>query len=168
MKIEKNKVVSLAYSLRLDNKEGSLVEETTPERPFVFLFGAGTVLPKFEENLNGLTKTEEFSFSLLSEEGYGQPREDAIMDLPMNIFEVEGKVDMEMLKEGNIIPMQDQQGNVMQGKVVKVGLESVSMDFNHPMAGKDLYFSGHVVDVRDATEEELSHGHAHGPEGHQH
>ena len=78
-----------------------------------------------------------------------------------------GELDM-LLEEGKILNMQDQHGNPLRGKVTNVGDETVTMDFNHPMAGEDLYFSGEVVGVREATEEELDHGHVHGPGGHEH
>jgi len=73
-----------------------------------------------------------------------------------------------MLTIGNYIPMQDQNGYSLQGKVVKRGLDKVTMDFNHPMAGKNLHFTGDVLSVREATEEELHHGHVHGEGGHHH
>jgi FKBP-type peptidyl-prolyl cis-trans isomerase SlyD len=73
-----------------------------------------------------------------------------------------------MLFEGNIIPMMDQQGNRYEGRVMRVGENSVKMDFNHPLAGKTLYFTGTILDVRNATPDELAHGHVHGPHGHQH
>ncbi len=81
---------------------------------------------------------------------------------------VEGKIDPEMLRIGNVIPMQDNQGNPLEGLVIGVDEASVKMDFNHPMAGKTLHFAGTIIDLRDATEEELSHGHVHGAHGHHH
>ena len=73
-----------------------------------------------------------------------------------------------MLKIGAIIPMQDNEGHHMRGVVVKVGINDVSMDFNHPLAGQHLRFEGEVVALRAATEDELAHGHVHGPGGHHH
>ena len=73
-----------------------------------------------------------------------------------------------MLKPGSFIPMQDQDGHPLQGKVLSVGESDVKLDFNHPMAGKNLHFTGEIVEVRDASDEELNHGHVHGHGGHQH
>jgi FKBP-type peptidyl-prolyl cis-trans isomerase SlyD len=94
--------------------------------------------------------------------------QDAIIDLDKSIFMVDGKIDDEMLAIGNVIPMRDDQGHMLQGIVVSVTADSVRMDFNHPMAGNTLHFTGNVLDVREATAEEISHGHAHGAGGHHH
>jgi FKBP-type peptidyl-prolyl cis-trans isomerase SlyD len=168
MQINKNKVVSLSYVLRRDNSKGELIEETRDNDPLVFLYGAGQMIPKFEENLSPLSDGDSFEFTLLSHEAYGEKDPDAVIDLEKSIFEVDGKIDHEMLEPGNMIPMRDDQGNMLQGKVVSVTDESVRMDFNHPMAGANLHFTGKVIEVRDATAEELSHGHAHGAGGHHH
>ena len=73
-----------------------------------------------------------------------------------------------MLQEGNFIPMADSEGNHLQGKIVSVGDETVKMDFNHPLAGMDMHFNGKVIGVRDASAEEIAHGHVHGEGGHHH
>jgi FKBP-type peptidyl-prolyl cis-trans isomerase SlyD len=73
-----------------------------------------------------------------------------------------------MVKVGNVLPMTDSDGNQMRGSVQEITGEHVRMDFNHPLAGQDLHFAGEVLEIRDATKEELSHGHVHGPGGHHH
>lgn len=168
MQIANNKVVELMYELRLDDANSDAFETTTPEHPFVFLFGANNVLPDFETHLNGLKAGDTFSFSIKSENGYGEYDNEAVVDLPKNIFEFEGKFDENMVKAGNVLPMRDQDGHAMNGTVVEVKDEVVVMDFNHPLAGKDLFFSGSISSVREATPEELDHGHVHGPHGHHH
>ena len=168
MQIANNKVVELMYELRLDNADSEAFETTTPENPFVFLFGANNVLPDFETHLIGLKAGDKFSFSIKSEDGYGEYDEEAIVELPKNIFEFEGKLDENMVKAGNVLPMRDQDGHAMNGTVVEVKSDVVVMNFNHPLAGKDLFFSGTIASVREATEEELDHGHVHGPHGHHH
>lgn len=168
MKVGKNKVVTMTYTLRYNDENGEIIQQVDEKRPFVQLFGAGALLPAFEQNLEGLEKGDTFSFQLSSKEGYGEPSEEAILELEKKIFEIDGKVDSEMVAEGKNITMQDQNGNPIDGKVVAVKENSVIMDFNHPLAGQNLNFSGTILDVRDATDEEISHGHTHGPEGHQH
>jgi FKBP-type peptidyl-prolyl cis-trans isomerase SlyD len=168
MKVSKNTVVTLTYTLTKNNAEGELIQKVDETRPFVHLFGAGTLLPAFEENLEGLEPGDEFSFDIVSEEAYGNPNDEAIIELDKKIFEIEGKIDDKMLAVGNTITMQDQQGNPLDGKVLAIKDETVIMDFNHPLAGENLHFSGKIIDVRVPSEEELSHGHAHGPEGHGH
>ena len=161
MQIEENKVVSVIYELRKDNKDGEVVEALNENQPLVFLYGSGSLLPKFEENLSGLKSGDNFEFSLPSDEAYGEAQDNAIVDVPRNIFTVDGTEDPNLLKLGNTIPMLDRDGNRLNGIVREIDLETVKMDFNHPMAGYDLFFSGTVTEVREANEDELTHGHVH-------
>jgi FKBP-type peptidyl-prolyl cis-trans isomerase SlyD len=168
MKVGNQKVVSLTYELRENDAQGALIQKVEKDRPFVYLFGVGGLLPKFEESLDGLSIGDSFSFELSADDGYGQPTKEAIIDLDKKIFEVEGKVDEELVKIGNQITMQDQDGNPLDGIVLEVSDDTVKMDFNHPLAGMNLHFSGDIIDIRDASAEEISHGHVHGPHGHHH
>lgn len=161
MTISNEKVVTLVYQLKVDNSEGDIVETVKEDKPFVFLYGAGFMLPKFEENLNGLKAKEKFEFTLKSEDAYGMASEDAVMDLPKNTFEVDGKIEEGLLAEGNVIPMQNNEGQKFNGVVVEIGDENVKIDFNHPLAGDDLHFTGNIIEVREATKEEIEHGHVH-------
>jgi FKBP-type peptidyl-prolyl cis-trans isomerase SlyD len=89
--------------------------------------------------------------------------------LPANIFHDEnGAFDKEMFQVGSMVPMSDSEGNQLRGRILEVAEETVQMDFNHPLADTDLHFVGTILEVRDAEAEELAHGHAHGPHGHQH
>ncbi|MDA3781560.1 MAG: FKBP-type peptidyl-prolyl cis-trans isomerase [Bacteroidales bacterium] len=160
MVIENDKVISLEYQLHVDDENGNVVETVKEDKPFVFMFGKGNLLPKFEENLDGLKKGDNFEFKLTSEEGYGEAREDAVVDIPKNVFEVEGKFDDKLIAEGNVVPMQDKDGNRFNGIVVKVADEAVKMDFNHPLAGDNLFFKGKVLEIRDANENEKETGKA--------
>ncbi len=168
MKVGKNKVVTLTYTLHANDENGEIIQKVDESRPFVHLFGVGTLLPDFEKNLEGLEPGDEFAFSLTAEQGYGKSNPEMILDLDKKIFEIDGKVDENIVFEGNTITMQDQNGNPIEGKVVNVGENSVKMDFNHPLAGQNLFFKGKILDVREATEEELAHGHVHGDGGHHH
>ena len=156
MKIGRNKFVSLTYQLRVNGADGEMIEETTVDAPLEFLFGAGRMIEMFENKLEGMAAGENFQFGLSSEEAYGEVNEDAVVDLPKNIFEVNGSVDEEMLAVGNTVPMQDANGNRLNGIVLEVSDEVVKMDFNHPLAGEIMHFSGNVIDVRDATPEEIA------------
>jgi FKBP-type peptidyl-prolyl cis-trans isomerase SlyD len=168
MKVGKNKVVTLTYTLFKNDENGEIIKKVDESRPFVHLFGVGTLLPAFEENLEGLEPGDEFAFSLSVEEGYGTPNDQMIMELEKKIFEVDGVMDENLVKEGNTITMQDQNGQPINGKVLAVKDNSVIMDFNHPLAGENLFFKGKILDVREASEEELAHGHVHGNGGHHH
>jgi FKBP-type peptidyl-prolyl cis-trans isomerase SlyD len=88
--------------------------------------------------------------------------------LEKEIFMVDGKFDSELVAIGKVLTMQDQDGNPLEGLIVEIGDEKVKMDFNHPLAGKNLHFSGTVLEVRSASHEELNHGHVHGSSGHHH
>ncbi|MGL1888833.1 MAG: FKBP-type peptidyl-prolyl cis-trans isomerase [Reichenbachiella sp.] len=167
MTIDNNTVVSITYSLKEADETGAVIQEVNQEEPFVFMFGKNQVLPQFETNLKGKEVGAKFDFSITSDEGYGQEDPQAIVDLPINLFQVEGKL-AEMVEVGSFLPMNDQEGNPLQGLVLEIGKETVKMDFNHPMAGMDLHFVGEVIDVREATKEETEHGHVHGPGGHDH
>ncbi|MCF8218896.1 MAG: FKBP-type peptidyl-prolyl cis-trans isomerase [Bacteroidales bacterium] len=162
MIIEKDKVVSIDFELKLNDENGPVVEKTEDEKPLTFLFGHGNLLEKFEDELSGKTPGDEFAFGLTSDNAYGQRREDMVVDLPKNIFKNEqGEIMEDLLVKDNFIPMRDESGNVLQGKVVEVKDDVVNMDFNHPLAGKDIHFKGVVKDIRDASKEELEHGHVH-------
>lgn len=167
MKIENEKVVSLSYELKLNDANGELVEKADQKNPFVFLFGADNVFARFEEQLNGLSVGSHFEFIISSDEGYGERREDMVVDLPKHLFKGEdGEIDPELLVVGNVIPMMSSDGDHLEGLVLELSDEEVKMDFNHPFAGESLHYKGEVIEIREASAEELSHGHAHGPEGH--
>jgi FKBP-type peptidyl-prolyl cis-trans isomerase SlyD len=161
MEASVNRVVSIIYELRKNNIDGEIVETLTLENPMTFLMGSGNLLPKFEEKLIGLKAGQNFKFVLTSEDAYGSVQQNAIVDVPINIFEVDGKADMNLLQIGNVIPMMDREGRRLNGVVKEINTETVMMDFNHPMAGSSLHFNGEVIEVREATEEELEHGHIH-------
>ncbi len=170
MQISKNSVVTITYQLHKEDAEGEVVEVVSEQAPFAFLFGVQPMLPAFESNLEGLRKDDVFAFEIVSEEAYGTYDEEAIAEIPKSIFnvEVEGKNVAEHLQTGLYVPLQDQEGNLIQGLVMEIKENTVVVDFNHPMAGKDLFFEGKILDVREADDEEIAHGHAHGEHGHQH
>lgn len=156
MKIENNRFASLSYTLHESDREGRVIETVEESAPLSFVFGEGRLLPAFEANLEGLEPGAEFNFRLTAVDAYGEKREEMIIDLPRNIFEDEGVLRSEVCYVGNTVPMMDAQGNRMNGVVVEIGDAFVKMDFNHPLAGTDLYFSGKVVGVREATPDELN------------
>lgn len=157
MKISTNKSVAVTYDLNVgEGEERELMEKATVEAPLKFVFGTGTMLPAFEEALLGLAAGDTFSFSLSAEDAYGDYNEDHVLDLSKDIFMVDGKFDSEAIQEGNSVPMMDSTGNRMVGSVLEVKDDIVKMDFNHPLAGETLHFSGAVIDVHEATAEEIA------------
>lgn len=156
MAIDRNKFVALSYELTSGGFSGEVKEKATEESPLSFVYGAGLMLPKFEEHILGLKAGEAYEFCIKSDDAYGPVFDDRIVDLPKDIFKVDGKVDETLLVIGNMVPMMDTSGNRLQGIVKEVADDQVTMDFNHPMAGEDLYFKGSVLEVRQATDEELA------------
>jgi FKBP-type peptidyl-prolyl cis-trans isomerase SlyD len=157
MKISTNMSVAVTYDLNVgEGEERELMEKATEETPLKFIYGTGTMLPAFEKALLGLAVGDSFSFSLSPEDAYGEYIEEHVLDLPKDIFLVEVKFDDEVIKEGNTVPMMDSNGNRMNGSVLEVKDDVVVMDFNHPLAGETLHFNGTVIDIHEATAEEIA------------
>lgn len=156
LEISKNSMVTLTYDLRIDDEQGEVIEQATTDRPLQFLYGAGTMLPKFESHLAGLKQGQPFEIRLSKNEAYGDINEDAIVELPKHVFLVDGNFDDELIAVGNNVPMMSSNGQRLNGLVLEVNDEVVKMDFNHPLAGEDLYFAGEILEVRAASDEELA------------
>ena len=155
MKIAKNAVVVLRYEVEV---EGQIVDRMTEERPLDYIHGTNMLLPRFEQEIEGREEGYEFAFSASPEEGYGEYDPANVVEIPKTAFMVDGKLHDEILVKGRFIPMFNGAGEVVHGQVMEVKEEVVVMDFNHPMAGKTLNFSGKVLQVREATEKELQEG----------
>lgn len=168
MTIDINSVVSLNYKLS-NHQTGEKIEETTTDNPMVFLYGVGSLMPEFEDNLHGKKSGDTFEFSILADNAYGQHSEDNIVMIPLHVFQDEsGNVNENEIRVGAVVPMSDNEGNHMRGQIREMTSDFVKMDFNHPLAGQDLHFTGEILAIRPATEDELAHGHVHGPGGHHH
>lgn len=169
MIIDKNKVVTLNYKLQQDDANGELVEETFGGQPLVFLYGAGQMIPEFENQLAGKKAGDDLAFGIKSADAYGEHNPDAIVSVPKAALGIETEAEAdEVLQVGRVLPLRDQQGRQFTGVVTAVDAQNVTLDLNHPMAGVDLYFTVKVENVREATPSEIEHGHAHGPGGHSH
>jgi len=168
MNISKNKVVSLTYTLRLDNASGEIVQQVDATNPLVFLFGHGQLLPKFEDQIDNKVVGDAYEMTLAPQDAYGVREQEAIVDLPIDIFVLEGELQEDMIAIGNTVHLRNQDGMPLSGVVMNRGLETVTVDLNHPLADKTLHFSGEVIAVREATADEISHGHVHGEGGHNH
>lgn len=165
MQISTGKVVGITYTLTLDS--GEIADQATTENPFVFIHGIGQTLEAFDTNLDGLKQGDAFTFSIQAEDGYGTANPQNIIDLPKSVFAGDD-VPSDLLVVGNIVPMQDQDGNPLTGVIREISDDSVKMDFNHPLSDQALNFAGTVVSIREATAEEMDHGHVHGEGGHHH
>lgn len=157
MKISTNKFVSLSYDLNVgEGGERELMERATAETPLEFIYGTNSMLEAFEKNLDGLAEGDSFNFVLTPEEAYGEYDDEHVVDLPRHIFEQDGKLNEEVIFEGNTVPMMDTNGNRLNGSVVEVKDDVIKMDFNHPLAGETLNFEGKVLTVRESTPEEIA------------
>jgi len=149
-------VVAVSYELEV---EGAIADKATSEKPLEYIQGTGMLIPEFEANIDGKEPGDSFDFILSPEKGYGVKDPSLTIDLPKEAFlGQDGKIMEEVLVPGKIIPMYDNTGHVVQGTVLSVSTDNVKMDFNHPMAGKTLHFTGKVESVRKATEKELAEG----------
>jgi len=167
MPIAKNNVVFISYQLAFPDEDGQpdVVEIVDEKEPMVFIHGLSGLPEAFEKNLLGLNEGDIFDFSISAEDAYGNVDPNAIIQLPKSIFQAEGQSADDILQVGNFIPMTDDEGNRMQGLVVLIEDETVTMDFNHPLAEKTLMFQGKILNIREATPEEIAHGHVHGEGG---
>ena len=158
MDISKNCIVTLNYTLTDDENE--TLDTSVGGEPLVYLHGAQNIIPGLEEALEGRKKGDQFKVSIPAEKAYGEHMEEMIQNIPKNQFPSEQELQPGMKFQAN-----SPQGPIVL-TVVEVGETDILVDGNHPLAGENLNFDVEVADVRAATEEELNHGHAHGPGGH--
>jgi len=154
--VEANSIATVHYTGTLPGS-GEVFDSSEGRDPLSFLVGHKQMIPGFEEELMGAEKGERRTFTLEPERAYGQKMEEAIQTIPKDMFgDIEPEVGMTLMSD------------VGPFNVTAVDGDTITVDFNHKLAGETLEFSVEVVDVRPASEEELSHGHAHGPGGHEH
>ena len=163
MLIGKDTVVGVNYALDVDGMQ----LDASGDTPLTYLHGHGMMIPGFERQLEGLAEGDTYDFMVTAAEGYGELNPDAITDLDKQIFLIDGNLSTEVF-EGAQLQLTNQDGQPMVGVEAAVGEDTVTMDFNHQLAGKDLHFAGSIAALRAATEEEIAHGHVHGPGGHNH
>lgn len=155
--ITKNKHVSVTYELRTE-KDSAPLETAGTDRPLEFICGQGQTLEYFEMNLLEKNEGDRFDFKIPAANAYGTFDEDLVVDLPKEVFK---DVEPAQMVVGNTLPMMDSIGRRLQGKIEAIAADEVRINFNHPLAGKDLYFKGEIIAVRDATDEELEALHSH-------
>lgn len=147
MPISHGDTVTLHYTLRAEHAEGEIIEVTTAEEPMVFVHGQDPLLPKFLEALVGKNQGEKVQVFISAADAYGEEEENLFVEYPKSTFLVDGELDEEAIQEGEVIPMNTPDGEVVYGVVAEVKLNSVVLDFNHPLAGTDLFFDIDIVQV---------------------
>jgi len=160
MQIETRKVVTLNYTLT-DNT-GKVLDESQ-DGSFAYLHGANNIIPGLENALTGRKTGDQVSVSVEPQEAYGERDDSKMVDVPKTAFP-----NVDRIAPGMQFQAKSPGGDSLMVTVVKVQEETVTIDGNHPLAGVQLNFAVEVVDVRDATSEEIDHGHVHGPGGHHH
>ena len=157
MTVENKKVVSFHYTL--SGEDGEQLESSRERQPMTYLHGASNIIPGLEKAMAGKQVGDEFQVTVPPGEAYGERK-------PGNVQRISAKHfgDTRRLSPGQLVSLQTKQGPI-QAVVVKIGRFNVDVDINHPLAGKTLTFDVEVTDIRDATEEEVQHGHVHGPGG---
>lgn len=158
MKIQRDTVPAIMFELTADDFGGELIENTEDDKPFEFLFGHGNLLPAFEAELLGLEAGDEFRFKLTADEAYGHYDEALCVKFDRNLFLDSSGQLLEDVALDNFIPMKDDEENMLNGRVISVTDNYVELDFNHPLVDAELYFTGQVIRVRQATSEELNRG----------
>lgn len=160
MTIAENKVVTLHYTLTDD--EGTIIDKSD-DGSFLYLHGASNIIPGLENALTGKAAGDELKVTVAPEEAYGERNDAAKEDVPREMFPADTEIEpgMQFHAEGP-------EGQMITVTVAEVSDDTVTVDGNHPLAGVTLNFDVKVVEVRDASAEELEHGHAHGPDGHHH
>lgn len=158
--IADQKVVSLNFTVK--DADEQIIDSSEGGSPLVYLHGQNNIIPGLEAALQGKAIGDEFDVTIEPAEGYGDYNEEILQVMPREAFQ-----GVETIEPGMVFTAQTQSGPV-QLAVTKIEGEDVTVDPNHPLAGKTLNFTGSVLEVRDATEEEIAHGHVHGEGGHQH
>ena len=147
MKAENGSRMIISYKLYVDDPSGEFIEEAPKEDPYQFIVGSGEQFEAFDKKMIGLEEGDTFSFALKSEDAYGAIDEEAIVDVPKKVFEHEGKIDEKLFEMYKVLPMKDDEGNEFSGVIIAIEEENITMDFNHPLAGEDVWFDGEVLEV---------------------
>ncbi|MCW5912924.1 MAG: peptidylprolyl isomerase [Cyclobacteriaceae bacterium] len=156
MQITKHKVAAIHYTLT-DN-DGKVLDSSAGKEPLYYIHGIGNLIPGMEEGLEGKVKGDKFNIKVAPEKGYGIKESSLVQEVPRSAFGTQE------IKAG--MQFQTNRGQVVT--VTKVGLENITVDANHPLAGVELNFAVEVIEIREASADEISHGHVHGPGGHHH
>lgn len=161
MSLDMPKVITFNYTLK--DESGNVLDSTNDKEPFSFLKGSNQILPKLEEALDEMIIGSKKNIKLAAADAYGEYDEGAVQKVKRNLFPEEAELEI-----GLTYFAHSPEGQHLQFVITEMENDDITVNFNHPLAGKNLEFDVHLLDVRDATPEEISHGHVHGPGGHHH
>jgi FKBP-type peptidyl-prolyl cis-trans isomerase SlyD len=157
MAVANKKVVSFHYTI--SNQQGEELESSREKQPMSYLHGYRNIIKGLEEAMTGREEGEQFQVTIDPADAYGERIESNIQRIPAKHFK-----EARRLEPGQLVSIKTKQGPV-QATVIKIGRFNIDVDANHPMAGQTLIFDVEVTGIRDASQEEISHGHVHGPGG---
>jgi len=160
MQISKNTVVTLNYTLK--NDQGETLDESQ-DGSFLYMHGVGGIIPGLENQLEGKTAGDTLTAHIEPADGYGERDDSMVQVVPRDMFEAGHPIE-----EGIQFHAESPEGDMLTVTVTKIDGDDVTVDGNHPLAGVALNFDINIVDIREASKEEIEHGHVHGPDGHHH
>ncbi len=160
MQIEENRVATLNYTLKDD--QGNIID-SAEDGSFAYLHGAANIIPGLEQALLGKSAGDEFSIRIEPALGYGERNDNMTQVVPSEMFETDDKIEI-----GMQFHAESPDGQPLSVTVVKITDDEITVDGNHPLAGTNLNFDVKVLEIREASQEELEHGHVHAPGGHSH
>lgn len=161
MPFESNKVITVNFTLK--DEEGNILDTTNNDKPFSYISGNNQIIPKLEDAIDQMIIGSKKNIKLDAEDAYGKYKEDAVQKIDRKEFPENAEIEIGMRYFANT-----PDGKQVSFTINEINEDEVTVDFNHPLAGKNLEFDVELLDKRDATPEELAHGHAHGPNGHEH
>lgn len=157
MNQKQNRFIALHYQLyTVENGEKVLQEQTSREHPFQFITGFGLALDPLEQQVVGMDKGNTFELNVQPEQAFGSYVAEGVHKLDRDVFCVNGKFDSDNIFEGAVITLSDAEGNHFMARVTKIEDDGITVDTNHPLAGKVLCFEGEIMENREATQEEIT------------
>lgn len=161
MRVEQNKVVMMHY--KLTDKDGNVIDSSEGRAPLAYIHGIGALVPGLENELEGKTKGEKFSTVVAPEDAYGTRDEELVRVVPKSGFQGD-----EEMQVGMQVQIDTGEKGLAIATLVKIDGDDITLDLNHPLSDMELHFDIEVMDIREATDEEVAHGHVHGEGGHHH
>lgn len=156
MKIATNVAAQVSYKIHINDKNGEMIEFADDNNPRLLIFGNNSLIPGLETHMDGLQGGDDFEFSLVADEAFGNYRDELLVDVPKSAFMIDGVIKDDLLYLGNEISMLDNNSNVVAGRIMEINPEIVKMDFNHKFAGSGLFVAGTVKSVRMVTEDDIA------------
>lgn len=155
MHIEENCIVTMSYELREKDERGAVLEVMDIAYPFIFFYPSDNLLPSFQRNIHGLAHGDEFAFTISASEAYGTHQSAQVVAIPIERFVIDHEGADTIRDVGQYVAVKDDQGRQQNGKVIKKTATELTVDLNHAMVDKGLYFRGRVLRVRPASVDEI-------------